>query len=71
MSDYTPASERPFPEIIVGIVEHNRGVPKSSIGIILSHRNTETKRLGDALDQLVDDGRLVERDGQYWTPEDA
>ncbi|WP_066418742.1 hypothetical protein [Halorubrum aethiopicum] len=71
MSDYTPASERSFPEVVVRIVEHNRGVPESGIRINLTHRNRATKGLDDTLDQLVDEGRLVERNGKYWTPEDA
>lgn len=71
MSEYTPATERPLPEIVVRIVEHNRGYPKSGIGTNLAHRNRETKSLGDVLDQLVEEGRLVELDGRYWTLEDA
>jgi hypothetical protein len=71
MSDHTPASERPFSEVVVRIVEHNRGVPESSIRINLSHRDRETNGLDDTLDQLVDDDRLLERDGKYWIPEDA
>jgi len=37
----------------------------------LDHRNRETKSLGDVLDRFVSEGRLVERDGRYWLPEDA
>jgi hypothetical protein len=41
------------------------------IGTNLTHRDHETQSLGDVFDQFVKEGRLVERDGRYWTPEDT
>lgn len=71
MSERTPSTEKPLPEVVVGVVTHNRGYPKTAIAMNLDHRNRETKSLVDVLDQLVSEGRLVERDGRYWLPEDA
>ncbi|ELZ38754.1 hypothetical protein C471_09295 [Halorubrum saccharovorum DSM 1137] len=71
MSDHTPSTEKPLTEVIVGIVEHNRGYPKPNIGVVLSHADRDTEGLGDALDQLVEEGRIVEHNGGYWLPEHA
>jgi len=71
MSGHTPSTEKPLTESIVGIVKHNRGYPKPNIGVVLSHADRDTEGLGDALDQLVEEGRIVEHNGGYWLPEDA
>ena len=71
MSEHTPSTEKPLPEVVVGVVRHNRGYPKTAIGTNLAHQNRETQSLGDVLDQLVEEGRLVELDGHYYIPEHA
>jgi len=71
MPEHTPSTEKSLEESIVGIVEHNRGYPKPNIGVVLSHAGRDTKGLGDALDQLVEEGRIVKHNGGYWLPEDA
>jgi len=71
MSERTPSTERPLSEVVIRIVKHNRGYPEYAINLNLAARNREVTNLDDTLDQLVAEGRLVERDGRYWTPEDA
>ncbi|WP_123619187.1 hypothetical protein [Halorubrum sp. CSM-61] len=70
MSDHTPASEKPLTEIIIGVLEHHNGMPKSAIGINLGNRQMDTSGLSDALDQLVEEGRVIERNEVYWLPGD-
>ena len=71
MADRTPSTEKPLTEVVEGVVKYNRGYPKPNIGVVLSHADRDTEGLGDALDQLVEEGRVVEHNGRYWLPEHA
>ena len=71
MAGHTPSAEKPLTEVVEGIVRHNRGYPEYAIAVNLSNRDRDTGGLGTALDQLVEEGRIVEHNGGYWLPEDA
>ncbi|MFC6613683.1 hypothetical protein ACFQAS_01700 [Halopenitus salinus] len=63
--------ERPSKKFVRSVVKHNRGSPATSISVIATHGYYDGSQVADVLEELVDEGEIVERDGKYWVAEDV